>query len=76
MKINLNRECLIRELPRGVEAFDKHFRSLGLIPLEFRSAAKQPDGRLKLPLHAVMHYYGDAMFMGPQPPIEIEIELV
>lgn len=75
MRVNLNRMCLIRELPRGVAAFNEYYRTLHLPPEQYRRMAMQSDGRLKMQLWQVCNIYGGEMFMGPEPPIETELEL-
>jgi hypothetical protein len=76
MKLNLNQTCLIRELPRGVEQFNAHYRALGLDPETHREHYRSADGRLRMQLWVVMEIYGPAVTICLDPPIEMDIELV
>ena len=74
---NINDEVWVEINERGWEAFDKFHRKLGLDPDDYRSIMK-PDyrGRYKMQMHQVMQIFGEAMFMGPFPPIGMEVEFV
>ncbi len=76
MLLNINRTVLVREQPRGVVAFNEHYRANGVDPEMYRTMYRQPDGRLKMPLWEVAYVYGSEMYMGPEPPIETTIEVL
>ena len=76
MLVNINRQCLIREKPRGVVVFNDHFHHYKLDPEVYRKLYLQPDGRLKMELWQMAFIYGSAMFIGKEPPIETDIEIL
>jgi len=82
MIVNINRMCLIRETVAGSKVMDEHFRKSGIceeshFEVHFRQFARQPDGRLKMPLWQVMMIYGPAIYMAMSPCfVDNEIEIL
>ena len=76
IKVNINQQCIVRELPAGAAAFDAYYHDLGLDPERYRAICRQPDGRLKLQLWEQCRYYGAAMHIGSDPPFETAIEIL
>lgn len=72
MKLNINDAVRVKVQPRGREAYSQHFTKLGLpAPV----LATDAEGYTTMALWAVMYYFGDACYMGPEPPIATTIYL-
>ena len=66
MNINMNQECTVVLLDRGVEAINKYYKRLGLEPpKEYKKGDEYTE-----PLWEIMSVFGRYTYMGPQPPFE------
>jgi hypothetical protein len=71
MKININQSCSVILQKRGVEAYNKYYRKLGLEPAEKYEVG---DVAVML-LWEIMRIFGSACYMGPEPPFDTNIEI-
>jgi hypothetical protein len=72
LRVNLNQTCRIKVLIRGVDAYNKYFADLGMKPFK----DLRPNDTYEGPLHEIMNIFGEACYMGPEPPFETEIEIL
>jgi hypothetical protein len=71
MEVNINQECTVKLLPRGVTAIASYYAKLGMEPpRDYRESDE-----FKAPLWEIMHIFGLSTYMGPQPPFETTVKL-
>ena len=64
--VNLNQECSVKLQKRGIDAYDEYYSRLHMPPPK---RLKVGD-IYKAPLWDIMKKFGNATYMGPQPPFE------
>ncbi len=69
VSVNINTQVRIKLLPRGIEQHRRHFYALGLDPATYRTPP-DADGYERYSLWEIMHVFGPACYMGPEPPFE------
>lgn len=69
MLVNLNQQCKIVLQERGVAALERHYKELGMqMPREYKAGDVYEST-----LWSIMHIFGTACFMGPNPPFGLHM---
>ena len=71
MEVNINQQCTVKLLPRGVEAIEKHYANLDMEPPKKFKVGDE----YRAPLWEIMNVFGAFTYMGPQPPFETVVVL-
>ena len=71
VKFNMNDEVWVKITPTGRALLRKYYAEIGM---QVPDRKTDPGGRMRLQLWEVAKIFGPGMYLGGEPPIEMEIE--
>lgn len=75
--VNLNHTIRFRILPRGADAYVKHFRDFGAEPLPISTYFKtDAEGWSETQIWNFCAIFGPVMGMGFDPPVDTSVEII